>query len=186
MVPGQGFIDILNQAKAGTKLQTQLALTACTLLLLKLYRLVLYSVHFLWLRLHFAYSLNKVGEEFSIRMILLKLRMGKERWGTSSWRNILQVNQYTMTQSSTMTLRMFTLSYSNLWMLMWLDLLHYTPVEQLGPLVLTHLDGEGYVLHSRQHPLSSAIPLPWQQNTSVQNLLIQQPLHHSWLVAPLP
>ena len=78
-----------------------------------------------------------------------------------------------MMQSLMMTPLMFTLSCFNLWMLLRLDLPHCTPVEQLDLLVLTRLDGEGYALCSRQHPLSFASPLLSQQNVSAQNLLIQ-------------
>ena len=61
---------------------------------------------------------------------------------------------------STSAQLMFTLSCLNLWMLLRLDLPHCTPVEQLDPPVSMRLDGEGYALRSRQHPLSFASPLP--------------------------
>ena len=75
--------------------------------------------------------------------------------------NVAAVYQYTMTQSSTMT----ALMHVHRVLLESLDAnvirsaaLHTSGAA--GTSGLMHLDGEGYIFHSRQHPLSSAIPLP--------------------------
>jgi len=81
------------------------------------------------LRLHFAYSLNKGRSSPFGRFYW--------NWEWAKVRDILlekhppskPVHHDTVINDDP-TL-MFTLSYLNLWMLMWLDLLNYTPVEQL-------------------------------------------------------
>lgn len=59
-----------------------------------------------------------------------------------------------------MTPLMFTLSYSNLWMLMWLDLPHCTPVEQLDFLVSTYLDWMEKAMYLIQDSNRWALPFP--------------------------